>query len=242
MHFRLRRCAILVVVFVAASLHANVFQVTNTNDSGGGSLRQAILDANAAAPAPHTISIDSSIAGQTITVTSIGDHGAGPSAFLVTADITIDADPSLGLTITRSAGAPMRLFYVAPEGHLTLSNVTLSNGQAVGGKGAGGSQRGGSGGGASGMGGAIFNRGGLTLHHVTIANDLARGGEGGAFNFANGGVGGGAGGGGGGGDSSFGGGSSHGGNGGFGGGGGGGGAFNTVGLGGGPGMAGGNGG
>src|SRR5262245_25610469 len=32
---------------VAASAFAGTFTVTNTNDSGGGSLRQAILDANA---------------------------------------------------------------------------------------------------------------------------------------------------------------------------------------------------
>ena len=37
----------IVLSFLAASLTADTFTVTNTNDSGAGSLRQAIVDANA---------------------------------------------------------------------------------------------------------------------------------------------------------------------------------------------------
>ena len=37
-----------VLALLAGSLHAATFTVTNTNDTGAGSLRQAILDANAA--------------------------------------------------------------------------------------------------------------------------------------------------------------------------------------------------
>ena len=58
--------ATLALLLAAASLSANTFTVTNTNDSGPGSLRQAILDANAnvgldtihfniAGPGVHTI-------------------------------------------------------------------------------------------------------------------------------------------------------------------------------------------
>jgi parallel beta-helix repeat protein len=46
--------ATLLVLLVTASLHASTFTVTNTNDTGGGSLRQAILDANGNA-GPDTI-------------------------------------------------------------------------------------------------------------------------------------------------------------------------------------------
>jgi hypothetical protein len=38
--------SILLVLFAASSFGAGPFTVTNTNDSGAGSLRQAILDAN----------------------------------------------------------------------------------------------------------------------------------------------------------------------------------------------------
>ena len=45
------------------------FTVTNTNDSGAGSLRAAILQANATSPgSSNTITFDSSIAGGTITL------------------------------------------------------------------------------------------------------------------------------------------------------------------------------
>ena len=42
-----RFAAVAILISVAASA-AGTFTVTNTNDSGAGSLRQAILDANAA--------------------------------------------------------------------------------------------------------------------------------------------------------------------------------------------------
>ena len=40
---------LVLALFAASSAHAATLTVTNTNDSGGGSLRQAILDANAGA-------------------------------------------------------------------------------------------------------------------------------------------------------------------------------------------------
>jgi len=50
----------------AGASHATTFNVTNTDDAGPGSLRQAIIDANAAA-GPHVIDM-SSISGSTITL------------------------------------------------------------------------------------------------------------------------------------------------------------------------------
>jgi hypothetical protein len=42
-------------LMMAVTSLANNFPVTNTNDAGAGSLRQAILDANAAGAGPHAI-------------------------------------------------------------------------------------------------------------------------------------------------------------------------------------------
>lgn len=70
--------------------HATTFNVTSTNDAGPGTLRQAILDANADAGAPHVLDF-SSISGQTITLAD----NLPPielSTDLQGANVTIDGD------------------------------------------------------------------------------------------------------------------------------------------------------
>jgi len=64
------------------------FTVTNTNDSGAGSLRQAILDSNAAG-GTNTIEFDPTIAGQTITILS---------TLPVSANADIDGDVIISMT------------------------------------------------------------------------------------------------------------------------------------------------
>ena len=77
--------ALLVGLFMRAAT-ANTFTVTNANDSGSGSLRQAITDANNNAGADmidfnisgtgqKTITILSDLPGITETVTIEGDNG-----------------------------------------------------------------------------------------------------------------------------------------------------------------------
>ena len=61
---------ILFIIFSICTAYAATFTVTNLNDSGPGSLRQAILDANAAA-GDDTIVFQSGLSG-TITLTSWG--------------------------------------------------------------------------------------------------------------------------------------------------------------------------
>ena len=69
--------ALLVALFVTPVLGA-AFTVTNTNDSGAGSFRQALLDANAAA-GPDTIAFSIPGAGvHTITLTSVLPLITGP--------------------------------------------------------------------------------------------------------------------------------------------------------------------
>ena len=77
---RLATAAILALL--AASLPAATFNVTNTNDSGSGSLRQAILDANAAGGA-DTIAFN---------IVGSGVHTIAPATALpaITSPVTID--------------------------------------------------------------------------------------------------------------------------------------------------------
>lgn len=79
---------------LAGAAHAAVFTVTNTNDSGAGSLRQAILDANAAG-GDDDISFASGLDGQTITLSSnLPDLDSGEAVQLITSGFTT------GVTIT----------------------------------------------------------------------------------------------------------------------------------------------
>src|SRR5262249_48981314 len=175
-----------------------ILTVLNLNDSGPGSLRQAILDANNETlnPGPDTIQFDPSLAHQTIDLTSADttplfnasgtDFILGPSAFRITSNITIDGG-SGGITITRDGTAPdFRFFQVLnPDdptaASLTLRNLTLNNGLARGGDGAGGGAAGGGGGGgAGGLGGALLNLGTLMVEGVTFTGNQAVGGNGGA--------------------------------------------------------------
>jgi hypothetical protein len=76
----LRFCLGWLVAMFAAPALAAVFIVTNTNDSGAGSFRQALLDANAAA-GPDTIVFSIPGAGvHTIALTSVLPLITGPVA------------------------------------------------------------------------------------------------------------------------------------------------------------------
>ena len=149
--------------------------VTNTNDSGAGSFRQALADA----PAGDTITFAAGLAGQTITLTSVAETTYGPSALYVNKPLTIvGLTGASGVTIARGTGAPeMRLLRVGTGGLLTIRNVTISNGFARGTTGQ--SADAGGGGGGGGLGGAIFNEGTLYLDSCTLTGNTAVGGAGG---------------------------------------------------------------
>jgi hypothetical protein len=99
------------------------FTVTNTNDSGAGSLRQAILDANAAA-GEDTITFSTS---GTITLTS--------GQLEVTDDLTITGPGASSLAI--SGNDSSRVLKVAPSignsmSNFTLTGITIRDGNATG--------------------------------------------------------------------------------------------------------------
>jgi len=143
------------------------FTVSNTNDSGAGSLRQAILDANANG-AGSTITF--SVAG-TITL-------ASPLPPIGTNITTINTS---GNAVVINGAGLYQAFFVAPGATtLTISNnLTLSNTASVGG--AGGAGAGNGAGGAVGAGGGLFVGNGATVNltGVSFSGCSAKGGAGG---------------------------------------------------------------
>jgi uncharacterized repeat protein (TIGR01451 family) len=98
------------VFTVCAATHV----VTNNNDSGAGSLRQAIADA-----CPGT-SITFSVAASQITLTS--------GEIVIDKDLTITG-PSASLTINGNNSS--RIFHVQNGNGVSISNLTFTNGRAT---------------------------------------------------------------------------------------------------------------
>lgn len=156
--------------------------VTTAADSGAGSLREIVALANAVTNKTWIIGFDPSLAGQTISLSTIGNTNAGSSALSILGGAVIDGAGAPGLSIERNAAALLRHFHVDTSAKLVLRNLALNGGFAYGGNGDN-TDSGGGGGGGAGMGGAIYNRGLLTIENVTFANNQARGGNGGSWGF-----------------------------------------------------------
>src|SRR5262252_8501470 len=103
------------------SARAAAFNVTNTNDSGTGSLRQAILDANST---PGADTINFSVTG-TILLESVLPNLAD--------DVTISGPGANALTVQRdSAASAFRIFTINSGKTVTISGLTIMNGSAIG--------------------------------------------------------------------------------------------------------------
>lgn len=100
---------------LATPAQAATFTVTNNNDSGSGSLRQAMLDAGLD-DAPDTIVFD---ADYTITI-------GGPLP-VVTSSLTIQGNGAAG-TVIRGGGGTWSTLEVAAPGELLIDSVTVSDG------------------------------------------------------------------------------------------------------------------
>jgi hypothetical protein len=166
----------------ASPARAATFTVTNNNDAGPGSLRQAVADANAAA-GPDTI--DFAVTG-TITL--------GSSLPPVTQALTITGPGSASLTI--SGGSTVGILEVNSPASLDLRDVTIAHGNKPFCAGCGLSPNHGGGiyvnngatlsvtnsvfsGNHANSGGAIGNEGTLTVTNSTFSGNTA--GEGGAI-------------------------------------------------------------
>jgi hypothetical protein len=105
----------LMALGLGRDAHAATLTVVNTNDSGAGSLRQAIADA---APG-DTIDFDAGLSGQTITLTT--------GELLISKNLTITG-PAGGITV--SGNNTSRVFDIGAVGVITvnISSLTIANG------------------------------------------------------------------------------------------------------------------
>jgi hypothetical protein len=93
--------AALLLCEMAMPAHANTITVTNVNDNGPGSLRQALADASNG----DTINFDASLKGQTITVTT--------AELVIDKSVTISGPGPNLLAVSRAENAPeFRIFRV----------------------------------------------------------------------------------------------------------------------------------
>ena len=101
---------------------ANIITVTNTNDSGPGSLRQALVDAND---------------GDTIEFAVTGTIPLTSGELVIDQNITISGPGSNSLTVRPSSGSFFRVFDVMPSHSITIQGITISSGYAGSGQGGG---------------------------------------------------------------------------------------------------------
>jgi len=94
-------------------LYADTITVTNTNDSGPGSLRQALVDAND---------------GDTITFAVTGTIGLASGELLVNKSITISGPGAESLAV--NGNATSRVFHIGLSKTVTISGLTVTNGNA----------------------------------------------------------------------------------------------------------------
>src|SRR4029077_14325202 len=102
---------------IAISAHATTITVTNTNDSGPGSLRQALADSHDG----DTINFDPALNGQTILLTT--------AELAIAKNVTISGPGANLLAVSRDQNAPgFRIFHVAPNHTVIIQGITITHG------------------------------------------------------------------------------------------------------------------
>jgi hypothetical protein len=94
-------------------------KVTNINDSGPGSLRQALADAHDGDLINFAITLN----GQTIMLTS--------AELVIDKSVTIDGPGRDALAVSGSPGTPLRIFHVMPGHAVTIRGLTITGGGLV---------------------------------------------------------------------------------------------------------------
>jgi hypothetical protein len=135
---------VLGLAALAAPASAATFNVTNLNDSGAGSLRQATLDASASAGA-DVVTFQPGLTG-TITLTT------GP--LLIDDALDVQGPGEAVLTVDGNNATSVFYIYSTPPALVTISQLTVAHGNHS-------------------YGGAIVAGGNLTLSHVTVQNSSA---------------------------------------------------------------------
>ncbi len=107
------RTAIFFALFyaVAVSVHADIITVTNTNDSGPGSLRQALADANG---------------GDSIDFAVTGTIGLTSGELLVDKAISISGPGAEKLAV--NGNSQSRVFHITSGQTVTISGLTITDG------------------------------------------------------------------------------------------------------------------
>lgn len=140
--------------FLPLSAWGGTFTVNNTNDTGAGSLRNAVTQANA--NPGSTINFNSLSLPATIKLTS--------GELELTQNTTITGPGASVLTV--SGDNQSRIFQVDGNATVTISGLTISNGNVTA---------------VQALGGGVLNSGNLTIEDCTISNNMAKGLRGGSF-------------------------------------------------------------
>ena len=152
--FKTFAAALLLIIGTAFHTQAATFTVTNTADAGPGSLRQAVLDANAATTA-DTIVFDPAVFSSPQTITLATEIAISPNSNII--DTLTITGPGANL-LTVSGNNAVRIFRVGQGDTATISGMTLTQGTTVG---------------AGAAGSAIDNDGHLTVINTTFSSNTA---------------------------------------------------------------------
>ena len=153
--------SVMAVVLASPPARAASYTVTNTNASGAGSLRQAIIDANATAGVSDTITFNLGTSPTTIKQ-SLQSQGLPPISAAGGA-LTIDGSSS-DITVSNGGLGIGPVFMVGKDAKFTLNRLTVTDGATFGG------------------GGGIYNEGTLEVKYSTISDNVSYAGGGGIYN------------------------------------------------------------